>query len=84
MAYLGWTDLLARWTYTRRGLEKARAREDFPEPAFVVNRGRTPVWDHRDIETYETAHPEMTSAAAKRRKVAGYAAANLKKAAREA
>jgi hypothetical protein len=81
--YLGFVDLRQRWPiYTVQGLRKVVKREDFPSPLFAVDGGKTRIWDERDIETYDAAHPEMTSATMKRRKVIGYALANLKKSAR--
>ena len=81
--YLGFTDILHRWVYTRRGLEKLAARKGFPAPAFSINGGRNRVWDEWDIQLYETCHPEVLDEAEKHRKVAGYAAATLKKKARQ-
>ena len=80
--YLGFTDILHRWIYTRRGLEKLAARKDFPAPAFTINNGRNRVWDEWEIQKYEYFHPEVLDPAVKHRKVAGYAAATLKKKAR--
>lgn len=82
MRYLGVTDLLARWIYTRRGLYKVIRRDSFPVPAFSINRGHTQVWREEDIRRYELAHPEMNSEAAKQFKIRGCAAAALKRAAR--
>jgi hypothetical protein len=78
--YLGFTDLLARWIYTRQGLYKVMARDGFPAPVFTINRGRTQVWHEADICRYERAHPELNSEAAKQHKIRGCAAAALKRA----
>ena len=75
MRFLGFHDLIRRWVYTPRGARKVVAGRDFPSAAFTINAGRTKVWYLPDIETYEQAHPELTSEEAKRRKRAGYAAA---------
>ena len=80
MQYLGFTDLLARWIYTRQGLYKVMARDGFPAPVFTVNRGRTQVWREEDIRQYERSHPELNSEAAKQYKIRGCAAAALKRA----
>jgi len=79
--YLGFTDLLTRWIYTRQGLYKVMARDGFPAPVFKINRGRTQVWREDDIRRYERAHPELNSEAAKQHKIRGCAAAALKRAA---
>ena len=47
--------------------------------AFTINAGHTKVWHMADINGYERSHPEVTSTEAKRRKVAGYAAALRRK-----
>ena len=80
MQYLGFTDLLARWIYTRQGLYKVLSRDGFPSPAFTINRGRTEVWREDDIQSFERAHPEMNSEASKQRKIRGCAAAALNRA----
>ena len=72
MIYLGFTDILRRGVYTRRGLEKLMARGGFPSPAFAINGGRNKAWHLADIVAFEKAHPELTSEADKWRKVAGY------------
>ena len=79
--YLGFTDLLTRWIYTRQGLYKVMARDGLPAPVFKINRGRTQVWREDDIRRYERAHPELNSEAAKQHKIRGCAAAALKRAA---
>lgn len=79
MQYLGFTDLLTRWIYTRQGLYKVMARVGFPGPVFTINRGRTPIWHEDDIRRYERAHPELNSEAAKQHKIRGCAAAALKR-----
>lgn len=78
--YLGFTDLLTRWIYTRQGLYKVMARDTFPAPVFTINGGRTQVWREDDIRLYERAHPELNSEAAKQHKIRGCAAAALKRA----
>jgi hypothetical protein len=82
MAYLRIADLVRRWVYTRRGIEKLIGRGGFPAPAITDGAGRMKLWHPADIAVYEAAHPEVTSDEAKRRKVRGYAIANLKKAQR--
>ena len=82
--YVGLKDLIERWVYTRQGVHKLLRRADFPKPDFTVNAGKTPVWFLPDIKLFEKHHPELTSREAKLRKVAGYAAANFKKKARNA
>jgi len=82
MAYMGMGDLLKQWIYTRRGVEKIMRRDDFPRPAFTINGGRTKVWHTADIAEYTRIHPELTSEAAKHRKVVGYALGNFQKKAR--
>ena len=72
MQYLGFRDLLARWVYTRQGLYKFMARDEFPAPAFLLNQGHTKVWELNVIEAYERQHPELTDEAAKRFKTKGY------------
>jgi hypothetical protein len=68
-----WTDLQDRWShYTRRGLYKVRAWEDFPKPVEVLGRGKVPIWHLTDITAFENAHPELTSNVEKVRKVRGY------------
>ena len=80
MAYVGFKDLVKRWpVYTARGLRKFVEREDFPAPFATINCGKTNVWYLADIVKVEATHPELTSEVAKRRKVAGYAAALSKK-----
>jgi hypothetical protein len=79
IVYLGFGDLVQRWVYTMRGVRKLALSADFPPPAFTINRGRTKVWSMAEINGYERRHPEVTSAEAKRRKIAGYAAAIAKK-----
>lgn len=78
MQYLGMADLALRWGYSRQGAHNIVRKTEFPAPLFVVNRGRTPVWEIPAIEDYETAHPELTSEAAKFRKRNGYFAAVMK------
>lgn len=78
MAYIGFQDLVKRWVYSRQGVYKLMRRKDFPLPQFTINAGKTRVWHAPDIEVYERAHPEVTSDAAKARKVAGYARGILK------
>ena len=75
-AYLRMADLVKRWIYTRRGLEKLIGRGGFPEPQIVA--GRTRLWYAADIVTFESNHPELTSEEAKRRKVRGFAIARSK------
>jgi hypothetical protein len=75
MEYVGLVDILRRWIYTRRGVEKMLRRNEFPAPAFAVNAGRTKIWRVADIAAFEITHPEVTSETAKRRKQAGYASA---------
>jgi hypothetical protein len=70
--------------YTRRGIEKIIGRGEFPAPAIIDGAGRLKLWHTADIAVYEAAHPEVTSEEEKRRKVRGYAIANLKKADRGA
>lgn len=82
MAYMTLADLVRRWVYTRRGVQKLIRRGGFPEPALIVNGSRTKLWHTADIAAFETSHPELTSEEAKHRKVRGYAIANLKKARR--
>jgi len=77
--YIGLGDLAERWVYTIRGIRKLTLSKDFPPPAFAINRGRTKVWNAADIEGFELEHPEVIDAEAKRRKIAGYAAAVAKK-----
>lgn len=79
MAYVGFSDILSRSVYTKRGLQKMIARGDFPPHAFTINHGHNKVWHLSDVVKFERTHPEFTSENAKRRKVAGYAIGNLKK-----
>lgn len=72
MTYLGFKDILRRWVYTRRGVEKMMKRGDFPAPVFALNEGRNKAWHLSDIMAFEKAHPELTSEAEKWRKVRGY------------
>ncbi len=72
-ALLSWIDLQKRWShYTRQGLYKVRAWEDFPKPIYVVSDGKSPLWHLPDITAFEKAHPELTSNVEKWRKVTGY------------
>jgi hypothetical protein len=75
-------DLVRRWVYTKRGVQKLIGRGGFPAPAIIDGAGRLKLWHSGDIAVYEAAHPEVTSEEEKRRKVRGYAIANLKKAKR--
>ena len=71
--FVGMADLVARWTYSRMGVHKVSRWEDFPAPAFAINRGRTKVWRLADIEAFEKNHPELTSEHAKSQKQYWYA-----------
>lgn len=73
MNYLGFTDILRRWVYSRRGLQKMMARGDFPAPVFALNEGRNKAWHLTDITAFEQSHPEVTSLYLKHRKVVSYA-----------
>jgi len=43
---LALSDLVARWTYTRAGVQRLiKADPAFPMPVAAVNRGRTRIWD---------------------------------------
>ena len=77
--YVGLQDLVKRWIYTRQGVHKLTRARDFPAPAFSVNAGHTKVWHVADVQTFESAHPELTSEAAKRRKVRGYGIAAMRR-----
>ena len=68
--YFGLLDLAARWNYTRQGVYKLSEVEDFPAPAFVVNQ-RVRVWHLDAVKVFEAVHPEVTSEAAKHRKMMG-------------
>lgn len=83
MSYVNFSDILRRTIYTKRGLLKMAARDDFPAPAFTVGGGKIRIWHLADIVRFEEAHPELTSENEKHRKVVGYAIANLKKRARQ-
>jgi len=79
MAYLTLADLVRRWVYTRRGLQKLIGRGGFPAPVITDATGRLKLWHTADIAAFEDAHPELTDREAKRRKVRSYAIGNLKK-----
>ncbi len=78
MLYLGFSDLVYRWVYTRQGVHQLLRSPDFPAPTFIINRGRTKIWRLDDIEAYEQKHPEVTDDDLKRDKVRGYARAVMK------
>jgi hypothetical protein len=84
MSYVGRTDLQNRnWVYTRQGIDYLINHDPkFPPPSFTIN-GRTKVWLETDIERYEDDHPELFDEMVKRKKVIGYARAQLKKMARK-
>jgi hypothetical protein len=71
-----------RWVYTRRGLQKLIHRGGFPAPVITDGKGRLKLWHTADIAAFEDAHPELNDIQVKRRKVRGYAIANMKKARR--
>jgi hypothetical protein len=80
MAYVTLADLVRRWVYTRRGLQKLiRRGGGFPAPVITDGTGRLKLWHTADIAAFEDAHPELTSEEEKRRKVRSYAIGNLKK-----
>lgn len=63
---LALSDLVARWTYTRAGVQRLiNVDPAFPGPVAVVNRGRTRIWDLAAIEAYETSRPWLLDAEAK-------------------
>jgi hypothetical protein len=68
-AFFGAADIIHRWVYTRQGVHLLMQRADFPDPAFVINGGRTKVWNVADIYNYERAHPEVCDAELKANKV---------------
>lgn len=76
--FLGFSDLVKRWVYTRQGVHRLLRSRDFPAPAFTINQGRTKVWRRDEIEDYEKRHPELTDNDLKRDKVLGYARAVMK------
>jgi hypothetical protein len=78
MSYVNFSDILRRTIYSKRGLLKMAAREDFPAAAFTVGAGKIRIWNLDDIVRFEAAHPELTSEAAKHRKVVGYGIAKRK------
>ncbi len=77
MAYLSVGDLLKRWTrppqgsgvYTRQGVRKLMHSPEFPAPAITDGTGRVKLWHLSDIAGFEDAHPEVTDAAAKWKKI---------------
>lgn len=71
--FVGMADLVDRWTYSRMGVHKVSKWPDFPEPAFVINKGRVRVWRLSDIEAFEKNHPTLTSEHAKAQKEWWYA-----------
>lgn len=70
--YLGVSDLVARWVYTRGGVHVLLKNKAFPAPCFIINKGRTKVFLLADIEAYEKNHPELFDDEIKRRKQNGY------------
>jgi hypothetical protein len=85
MSYIGRTDLQNRgWVYTRQGIDYLINNDPkFPPPQFSINGGRLKVWLEADIEVFEEAHPELFDEKLKKKKVIGYARAQLKKMARK-
>jgi hypothetical protein len=84
LSYLGTSDMFERgWVYTRRGIQKLMAREDFPKPVFTINSGRTRIWRAIDIEDYEAANPRLKSQLEKIKHVRKYAIGQLLKNARK-
>lgn len=70
--YLGVSDLVARWVYTRGGVHILLKNKGFPRPYFIVNKGRTKVYLLADIEAYERNHPELFDNELKEKKQKGY------------
>ncbi len=71
MAYLSVGDLVKRWIYTRQGVQKLARTSEFPAPAISSASGRVRLWRSDDIARFEEAHPEVTCADAKWRKIRG-------------
>jgi Prophage CP4-57 regulatory protein (AlpA) len=75
MSYLDTRDLLKRWTrpptgsgvFARQSVYRLMRCADFPAPVIVT--GRVRLWHLSDIATFEDAHPELTDADAKWRKI---------------
>jgi hypothetical protein len=70
------TDLMSRWVYTRRGIEKLIRRGLLPEPQITA--GRSKLWHVADIAAFEATRPELVSGAAKRNKPPVYQRINFR------
>jgi len=78
--HLTFADLVRRWVYTRRGLQKLRKRDpEFPEPiATIKGSNKGALWRLEDIIAYEEKMPELLDEKKKRSKVARFAMAVLR------
>lgn len=77
MAYLSVPQLVKRWTrppqgrgvFTRQSVYRVFRFPDFPAPAVADSEGLTKLYSAADIDRFEEAHPELTDADAKWRKI---------------
>lgn len=65
----GVQDLEDRWVYPRSSVHNIINREGFPQPDFIVNRGRTKLWRQSIILAHEKVNPYLVDELEKRQKI---------------
>lgn len=80
MQLLSFTDLQARWGYTRAGVHKLAKAADFPMPFALVSNGKMKLFREADIVAYEQDKPWLFDERQKRQRQRLFGLLNLAKA----